>query len=56
MINTLIALIMELFPEELTQDQGEALAKKIVQGTLPADFTSSRRQVKQWLKEVRAEN
>lgn len=51
MINTIIALLVEL--DLLTEAEGEELALKVRQGTLPQDFPSSRRQVKQWLKEVK---
>ena len=51
MINTIVALLVEF--ELLTSEEGEALAKKIRQGTLPSDYASSARQVKQWIKEVK---
>lgn len=51
MINTVIALLVEL--ELIKQDEGELLAKKIRQGTLPGDFPSALRQVKVWLKEAK---
>lgn len=50
MINTIIALLVEkgLF----TEIEGEAFAKRVREGTLPADYRSAARQVKQWLEEV----
>lgn len=50
MINTIIALLVAkgLFTEE----EGEAFAKRVREGTLPADFHSASRQVKFWLEEV----
>ena len=52
MINTVVALFVEL--GLLKPEEGELLAQKIRQGTLPADYSSSHRQVKEWLKEARA--
>jgi hypothetical protein len=52
MINTVVSLFIEL--GLLNEEEGEALAKKIRQGTLPADFSSSRRQIKEWMKDVKA--
>lgn len=51
MINTIVALLVEF--ELLTSEEGEALATKIRQATLPADYGSSLRQVKEFMKEVR---
>lgn len=52
MINTIVALLVEM--DLLTEAEGEALAQKMRQGTLPADYPSSLRQVKMWLKDVKA--
>ena len=50
MINTIIALLVE--KGFFTEVEGEALAKKVREGTLPADYPSAARQVKAWLEEV----
>lgn len=51
MINTIIALLVEV--KLLTDEEGEEMATKIRQGTLPQDYTSSHRQVQKWLDEIR---
>lgn len=50
MINTIIALLVE--KGFFTEAEGESLANKIREGTLPADYRSAARQVKAWLAEV----
>lgn len=51
MINTVIALFVEM--ELLNEEEAELLAKKIRQATLPQDFASSLRQVRQFLKDAK---
>lgn len=51
MINTFIALLVEF--SELTEQEGEALAEKLRLATLPGDYRSAQRQVKQLLDDVR---
>jgi hypothetical protein len=50
MINTIIAILVE--KGFFTEAEGEALADKVRNGTLPADYKSAARQVKAWLEEV----
>ena len=51
MINTFVALLVEF--DLLTDEEGDALAQKIREGTLWANYPTARRQVKTWLKEVK---
>lgn len=50
MINTFIALLVAL--GDLTPEKGEALAEKLRLATLPGDYVSAQRQVRQFLDEV----
>lgn len=51
MINTIIALLVEV--KLLTPEEGEEMATRVRQGTLPQDYASSHKQVQTWLKEIR---
>lgn len=51
MISTIIALLVET--GLLTPEEGQEMATRIRQGTLPQDYTSAHRQVETWLKEIR---
>lgn len=51
MINTMIAVLVAL--DLLTEEEGELLAVKIRQGTLPQDFSSSLRQARVWVEEAK---
>jgi hypothetical protein len=53
MINTLIAILVELFPDKLSPEEGKSLAEKFRNATLPSDYNTAARQVKEWLEEVR---
>lgn len=50
MINVIVALFVE--KGLLTEVEGEALAKKWKDGTLPSDYASAAKQVKVWLEEA----
>lgn len=51
MINTIIALLVEL--ELMKPEEGELLAQKIREATLPADYPSAARQLKEFLEDAR---
>lgn len=51
MINTFVALLVEF--GLVSESEGEALADKIAGATLPGDYTSAGRQVKQFLKDIK---
>jgi hypothetical protein len=50
MINSFIAILIE--KKVLTQAEGEAIAKKLQNATLPYDFPSSHAQIKKFFKQI----
>ena len=50
MINTFISILVE--KKVLTVEEGEAIAKKIANATLPSDFKTAHAQVKRFLTEL----
>lgn len=50
MINTFIALLV--LKGELTEAEGESLAEKIRNATLPADYRSAMKQVQKFLDQI----
>jgi transcriptional regulator CtsR len=50
MINTVIALLVE--KNLMTKEEGESLAKKLRDATLPSDFNLAHAQVKKFLKSI----
>ena len=55
MVNTFIALLVELFPEKISKAEGEALAKKIREATLPGDYPSALKQIQKFRKTIASE-
>lgn len=51
MINTFVALLVEF--DLLTAEEGESLAEKIRNATLPQDYASAQRQVREFIKDVK---